>query len=300
MDATQPTFESVLATVQEAVNAALRNEKQNVPEHVPHPPFEFGYIEGSTEPNACAISIGGCSYIGITKPLVRLSLKACEQLGKSEAIAEFLGLPCTPERHDAAYTVTFLMQLAFVVSHEFTHHVHGHTENAPIGGDNGNLQEQVTEIDADGYGAFHVLSHFIDGEGRTHAVDLLHCKDKQTSEQDEILLSLVVISIAALLFVTEPIVIEPSKVYELKHPPQAVRMEFLLRNVMRWIGHFRTALEGAITPARLRMMWKLAAGATWGMNGGRDWSEQVAFAKSETGSKYVERLEVLVNGVLRS
>jgi hypothetical protein len=47
-------------------------------------------------------------------------------------------------------------------------------------------------------------------------------------------------------------------------------------------------------------MWKLAAGATWGMNGGRDWSEQVAFAKSETGSKYVERLEVLVNGVLRS
>ena len=229
-------------------------------------------------------------------------LKTSEQLSKSEAVAEFLGVPVGPERGGAVYAMMFLAQLAFVVSHEYTHHVHGHAlQSTPHeGNDDVDLQEQATEIDADGYAVFHVLAHFIAGEGRSHAIELSHCNLKQTSEQDEFLLSLVVMAIGAFLLATSPVVVEPSKIYKLKHPPQVVRMDFILRNVMRWINQNRNGLEASITQHRFQMMMALATEATWGINGGRDWSKQIAFVKSESGAEYVGKLEKIVTNLVQS
>lgn len=295
-----PTFEEFLATVQKAVDGALQNAKQGVAGHLSHLPVQFGF-SSANEYNASAISIGGCSFILITKPLIYLLLRACAQLSNQGAVAEFCGVPITPEGQDAIYTVLFQLQLAFVVSHEYTHHVHGHTTHGAVGdGDDGNLQGQATEIDADGYAVFHVLSHFIVGEGRSQAIKLLRCDQMQTSAQDEALLSLVVMALGSLLFVTDQVVIEPAKIYELEHPPQAVRMDFITRNIMRWIKMNRAALEASFTLERFRTQMMLAARAVWGINDAHDWDGQMAFFKSESGSKYVKKLEVLVTALIRS
>jgi hypothetical protein len=303
MDDTPPTFEEFLATVHKAVDGALQNAKQHVSGHVAHPPFQFGYIRGDNEPNASAISIGGCSFIFITEEMVRLLLHTCQRLGSSETIAEFNGVPITPDRQDAIYTVMFQFQLAFIISHEYTHHVHGHTTQPTIvnqSAASSKLQQQAAEIDADGYAVFHVLSHFIIGQGREQAINLLSCDQMETSRQDEILLSLIIMALGSLLFVTDRVVIEPAEVYNLQHPPQAVRMDFITRNVMRWIRLNRTELEASFTLNRFRAQMMLAARATWGMNGGQDWDKQIVFFTSENGSKYVEKLEELVTTLIKS
>jgi hypothetical protein len=213
MSTLPPTFVPLLVSIRDAINEALRNEKQNVPEHVKHPPFEFGYID-STIPNAHASSIGGCSFIGLTMPLVRMLWDTCVQLSKSEAVVELLGVPLSPERHDAIHAAMFQTQLAFVVSHEYTHHVHGHLPQSAPGppffneilssDDAGSLESQAFEIDADGYAVYHVLAHLIDGARRSQATELLSCNHQKASTQDEVLFSSFVMAIGAFLFVLPP------------------------------------------------------------------------------------------------
>jgi len=114
-----------LTSIQEALNEALRNEKKNVPEHVSHPPFHFDYVD-SIVPNALAFRFEDWSFIGITMALVDMLWDTCARLSRSEAVAALLGIPVTPEQHDSIHALLFPIQLTFVVSHEYTHHVHGH------------------------------------------------------------------------------------------------------------------------------------------------------------------------------
>lgn len=55
-----PTVEPFLMRVQETFNEALGREKQNVPEHVDHPPFHVDYVD-SDIPNAFAFRYKGYS-----------------------------------------------------------------------------------------------------------------------------------------------------------------------------------------------------------------------------------------------
>jgi hypothetical protein len=90
-------------------------------------------------------------------------------------VAEVLGVGTTIEDWNAIHALMFQTQLMFVVSHEYTHHVHGHlskasgTASASETDEDGSLDEQVVEIDADGYAVFHVLTHLIAGEARLQA-----------------------------------------------------------------------------------------------------------------------------------
>lgn len=302
MNASHQILNSFLNIVRDKLNEALRNEKQNVAEHVEHPPFEFDYIKSETV-NASAITIGGRSFIGITMPLVHLLLDTCARLGKSEAVAEVLGVGTTIEDCNAIHALVFQTQLMFVVSHEYTHHVHGHLSKTPgtVLGDNasqsvedGSLPEQVIEIDADGYAVFHVLAHLIAGEGRLQAIAMLGC-DRSDTAQDTRLLSLFVIALGAFLFVRPPVVVDQANILKLKYPPQSVRMDFIMRNAVRWIRQNRPHLELWITPDKFQMLMRIAAGAVRGMNGGKDWEQQVNFVKSESGSEYLKKLGALVD-----
>src|ERR1700682_640643 len=160
-----PTFGSLLASIQDALNAALHNEKKNVSGHASHPPFHFDFVD-STVPNALAFRFEDCSFIGITIPLVDMLWDACVRLSRAQAVAALLGIPVMPEHHDSILALLFPTQLTFAVSHEYTHHVHGHVlQSAPdstfsneivSSGDGSNLEAQALEIDADGYAVYHV------------------------------------------------------------------------------------------------------------------------------------------------
>jgi len=303
MSAPSTAFASLLVKIKDAFNEALRNEKKNVPEHVEHAPFEFDFVD-SAIPNAFALAIGGRSVIGVTMPLVHLLWESCIQLSKSDAILAMLGIVPTPGRQDSVHASLFRTQLAFVVSHEYTHHVHGHAiqnsfdpphfNEVLIVDDTGSLESQAFEIGADGYAVYHVLAHLFDGPGRTQAVDLLGCSEAQTSTQDEVLFASFVVAVGAFLFVQPPRPLDPAKIYKRSHPPYSARMNWIMHAAIGWCQQNRPDLEAWMNKDRFQMLMRAVAGATWGMNGGKDWSDQVAFLQSEPGREYVEKLDARV------
>ena len=302
-------FAALLTNIKEAFNEALRNEKQNVPEHIDHLPFEFDFAE-SNIPNAFAIPIGGRSVICVTMPLVYLLWETCVQMSKSETVTALLGVPAAPERQDLIHALMFRTQLAFVVSHEFTHHVHGHAPQSSlgppffnevlVGDDTGGLESQAFEIDADGYAVYHVLAHLFDGPGRTQAVELLGCGEAQIRAQDEVLFASFVMAVGAFLFVQPPGTLDPSKIYKRSHPPQSARMNWIMHAAIGWCQQNRPDLATWITKDRFQMLMRAVAAATWGMNGGTDWSDQTAFLLSEPGSEYVKKLDECVKKHIKS
>ena len=293
---------SFLSNVQNALNEALSNEKQNVPEHADHPPFHFDYID-SVVPNALAFRVAEYSFIGITMPLINTLWNACVELSKSNAVGALLEVPETSEREEAILTAMFQTQLTFVVTHEYTHHVHGHfSQRAPgsaffneiVSGAAGNLEQQAFELDADGYAVYHVLAHLIAGP-RREATEILSCKHAQASVQDEILFSSFVMAVGAFLYVLPPASVDPSEVYNRSHPLQAARMRWVMNNAINWCKqNDRLALAAYMTVNRFQSLMLVVATAISGMNGGRDWREQTAFLKSQDGSKYLKQLEALV------
>jgi hypothetical protein len=54
-DAIEPPLQDLLRALQANLNEALLNERQNVPEHVPHPPFHMAFIE--SDPRQCSASV---------------------------------------------------------------------------------------------------------------------------------------------------------------------------------------------------------------------------------------------------
>jgi hypothetical protein len=179
----RPQVAAFLTDVQTALNEALRNEKINVPEHVDHPPFHFDYI-ASDIANALAFQCGDNSFIGITMPLFSELWESCVALSKSQGVNTLLEIAATPQGEEAILTVMCQTQLNFIVSHEYTHHVHGQLCLSNQG-----LEAQAFEMDADGYAVYHVLAHLISGPRREQAVQLLDCADSPNSIQDQRLFS---------------------------------------------------------------------------------------------------------------
>jgi hypothetical protein len=309
LDQLQPAFRSLLAGIQEALNEALRNEKQNVPEHVDHLPFHFDFVD-SRIPNALAFRFDGFSFIGITMPLVYMLWDACSRLSRSDAVLAALGIPLAPEVCDPIHALLLGTQLGFVVVHEYTHHVHGHLArsrsdtvfpNEILGArDSSNLERQAQEVDADGYAVYHVMADLIDGNRRHQALSLLGLEEQKDSMQDEVLFSSFVVAVGAFLFTRPPSTVDSAGIYQLTHPPQAARMNFILHFAISWCRQNRPRLEAHMTRERFQSLMTAVATTTWGMNGGADWSAQTVFLQSDDGSRYISKLDHCVKAHIQS
>jgi hypothetical protein len=116
--------------------------------------------------NARAFRYTGYSFISITIPLVFGLWNSCNLLSGSQLIATELCLRLEGEERDGLRTVFFRTMLSFLVSHEYTHHVHGHLDpggSEPVFLDEildldqaGDLDQQVLEVDADGCAVYLV------------------------------------------------------------------------------------------------------------------------------------------------
>ena len=309
LDLLQPAVRSLLVSIQGMLNEELRNEKKNVPRHVDHPPFHFDFVD-SAIPNAVAFLCGGFSFIGITMPLVDMLWDACVRLSRSEAVGAAFGIPFATEAHDPIHAMLFGTQLSFVVVHEYTHHVHGHlvkrksdavfSSEILDGRGSGDLEGQAKEIDADGYAVYYVLAHLIAGNRRQQALGLLGLDKQKENVQDEVLFSSFVIAVGAFLFARSPSSVDSARIYELTHPPQAARMNFILHFAVNWCKQNRPHLEAYMTLTRFQMLMGAVATATWGMNGGADWSAQTAFLQSDDGARYISKLDECVKAHIKS
>lgn len=292
-----PMLQEQLHGIQETFNAALRNEKQGVPEHVDHPPFHLDYVDSSIK-NALAFQYEGYSFIAITIPLIYHISDVCLRLSKSATLATLLGVRSSNEKFHELHDVLFYILTAFIVMHEWTHHVHGHV--CPEGvetifpneimdsGCNGNMKIQIEEIAADGYSVYYMLTFLINGGGRSW-LTLLKLDAEQASVQDEVLFALIVVAVGAYLFVRPAPDLNRIDIYKETHPPQVARMSFIIEEAFRWCRKNRPALE-AWMKGRFLNYINAVVEVTLDKNGAQVWGDQMAFLESEEGAKYVSAL----------
>jgi hypothetical protein len=107
-------------------NEALRNQKQGVLQHVECPEFHVDFVDSDIS-NAMAFRYGDFSFIGITVPLIYAISDVSLLLSKSDTMLTLFRVsPSKEEQYNELQAVLFYILLAFIVTHEWTHHVHGH------------------------------------------------------------------------------------------------------------------------------------------------------------------------------
>ncbi len=290
----------LLLGLQSTLNFALANERP-VPEHRDHPPFHVDYIR-SAEANALAFRHEGYSFIGLTIPLIEVAGKLCGRLCNSADLLSALGLSLTQEVSEALGTVLLKILLFFVVSHEYTHIVHGHplseaTDSQPINevlmDDRvGSLEEQTLEADADSYAIYHVMENWIRGVERSPTITLLERNSAPVDDQDEVLFASIVVAIGAY-FVLHPVPqLDAKNVYSLRHPPHPVRLNSLMETAIGWCKQNRSGLEDRMGPERFNSLLSIVASLVWEFDElkTQSWGSQVAFLKTRDGASYVAEL----------
>jgi uncharacterized protein (DUF433 family) len=201
--------------------------------------------------------------------------------------------------------VLFQHLLSFVVTHEFTHHVHGHVlkhqsessffSEFTVSSQNSNIERQAEEADADAYAAYHVLANFIDGGTRKSISAVLKLDSAAPDVVDQVLFSCFAIVTGAFLFSRRPVDLTKEDLFGLSHPPQAARFDYLMRHSILWCKENHPSLVGQMTHERFQQIMRAVAEAIWEINGGLNWDAQNIFLRSERGKRYFQELSSLID-----
>jgi hypothetical protein len=290
------------------MNEALRSEGPNASGGVEHPPFHFDFVdvEGSIK-NAHAFQHAGLSFIAVTLPMVELIWDVSHRLSRSRPVLELLSLGPEVNR-DAFQGLLFQIQLNFLVSHEYTHHIHGHVLEHTRGETevwselsnqtSGNLQSQAQELDADGYAEFRVLAHLLRGERRRTALAQCGRVELQGVDGDEILLTCFFLSLLAFFVSFWRGPIDRASIYDLQHPPPPVRITYAIRVVEMWCSLNKSVPQTWFNAARFRELFGTAA-ETLGGAAREVWDTDIAFLGSADGAEYDRRLRERFESVRR-
>jgi hypothetical protein len=280
------TLKDTLERVCKTLTVALNNEPQNVQGHVPHPLFECVHSD-SDDPQASAIQMDGVSVVWITRGMFALVWAACDRLSKSEHIIQ----SCNHAPANRIHAALFQAQLAFILCHEYAHHVHGHLAHSSFGLEVGDIQTQVFEVDADCYAVYFVLSFLMTSVGRAVAVERLNSANASGDEQDKAILSLFILATGGFLYATPPVPLDTSKIYQQRYPPLSARMNWITQTAMDWCDqNNKPRLREWITLDKWRVLMFVAASAVSELNGNAHWGDQINFLTSVSGAEYVKTI----------
>src|SRR5437667_12734661 len=141
----------------------------------------------------------------------------------------------------------------------------------------------------------------MDSPTRPPLLKLLNLDACQASVQDELLFSLFVVAVGAYLFVRPAPDLNELDIYKLTHPPQAARMNFLIREaIFGWCRQNRPELEASMTKSRVKNLMNAVAEATLGKICAQVLGEQAAFLQSEKGANYTSALDQSVEAYKQS
>jgi hypothetical protein len=275
---------------------------------VEHPPFHFDYLDVSDGiKNALAFQEGGFSFIVVTLPLVELVWGLSRGLSRSPLAAKLLSLDPGTVDADGLQGLLFQIQLNFLVSHEYTHHVHRHcveSRSEAIGvwteflhdATCGSISSQAQELDADGYAAYVVLTHLLRGERRQSALAELGRADISGTDGDELLLTCFFLAVLAFFCAFWHGDIDFESVYHFGHPPPPVRIKYMFNVTEMWCRQNGSVPQSWFSPTRLQELFSAAAEVVGG-TARQTWDAQMSFLRSADGAQYdrqlFERFEVV-------
>lgn len=258
--------------------------------------------------NAHAFQHEGFSFIAVTLPFVELLFDLSQRLSRSQAILELLEMDSMTLSPDPLLLLLFQLQMSFLVSHEYTHHVHRHV--APEGGDDawtefaqgatsGGMDRQAQELDADAYAIYLVLGNFIRGEGRRGALAQIGRQELGSLEADALLLNYFFLSVMSLFSALWPGNMRIASTRDFTHPPAPLRIEYAIRVAKMWSEQNQSVPQAWFGAERFQALFRAAVNAIGGATP-QQWDEHVRFLSSEEASEYnaslFERFELLRAG----
>lgn len=296
-----PDSRRLLQRVQGILNLSLMSELA-VPEHKEHHPFHVDFIDSAVT-NALAFTDGEYSFIGLTMPLVETILDVSARLSNSAAAALAVGFQLSGEESYRLQALLFEMMLVFIVAHEYTHHVHGHLSLSEgdsgslrqtlEDGDLGSIEEQIREIGADSYAAYHLMGNWLGGVRRSEATNLLRIDGLEAGKQDEAIFSSIVTAVGGFMLLRPVRKLDSNTIYKLQHPPTGARLNFFMQTAVAWCEPNRVSLKTWMTNERFLGLLAHVAEVVWEPEDERykDWSAQTAFLRSGDGAAYLQKLK---------
>jgi len=292
-----PSFRSFLYLVQDTMNEALRLEGVNASGGVEHPPFHFDYLDVSAGiTNAHAFEHGGFAFIAVTLPMVELVWRLSHRLSRSPRVCELLNSSPAELAPDALQGLLFQIQLSFLVSHEYTHHVHRHSVESEAGVNGlwteflrdeagGTIHSQAQELDADGYAIYLVLAHLLRGGRRESALALLGGTDAPGLDGDELLLTCFFLALLAFFCAFWHGGVDMASIYEFRHPPPPVRIKYVIQVAEMWSCQNESVSRSWFVPARFQALFGAAADVI-SRTARQEWDAQMSFLRGADGSRY--------------
>jgi hypothetical protein len=294
-----PSFGSFLRFLQETINTALQLENVNASGGVEHPPFHFDYIEvkdGINAKNAHAFQHGGFSFIAVTVPLVELLWDLSQRLCRSPLVLELLGIDPGAASPETLHLFLFQLQLTFVVSHEYTHHVHQHCDHDPDGTAEawteflhdqavGGIDDQAQELDADAYAIYLGLANFLRGGGRNSGLAQVGRQDSFGIHADGVLLTCFFLAITTLFCALWREDIAITSIWQFRHPPAPVRIEYAIRVAQMWCGQNQSVPDSWFAADRFQDIFRAALDAIGGGTR-RTWDAHVSLLRGTEGVEY--------------
>ena len=126
---------------------------------------------------------------------------------------------------------------------------------------------------------------------RVFAANLFTETAKSDGEVDEALLTLFAVAVGAVFYALSPAVFNETKVYARQHPPEALRMNYVMHGAAAWSNQNRRLLERWISLKLYQAFMGTVAEAIFGAAGKTNWLEQTRFLLSASGKEYVKQLE---------
>ena len=152
----------------------------------------------------------------------------------------------------------------------------------------GSLDLQAQELDADGFAAHLVLTHFLRGAMRPAALATLGGEGMPQAEADEVLLCCCLLSVITFFCAFWRGSTDISAIYTFGHPPPPVRIKYLFAVVEMWCGH-NSVSPAWMTVARGQELFR-AASEIFPPQARLSWDAEMAFLRSETGTEYDNQL----------
>jgi hypothetical protein len=302
------SFRSLLYLVQDTMNEALRLEGVNASGGVEHSPFHFDYLDVSAGiTNAHAFEHGGFAFIAVTLPMVELVWHLSHRLSRSPRVCQLLNSSPAALDPDALQGLLSQLQLNFLVSHEYTHHVHRHCVESEAGvkglwteflrdETGGTINSQAQELDADGYAIYLVLSHLLRGERRESALAVLGGTHKTGLDGDELLLTCFFLALLAFFCAFWRGGVDLTTIYRFRHPPPPVRIKYAIQVTDMWSGQNESVPRSWFVPARLQALFGAAADVI-SRTARSEWDAQMSFLRAADGTRYdgqlFERFEAI-------
>lgn len=201
------------------------------------PPLHFDLVrvQGKVA-TAHVFRVEELAFIVITEPMVNEMLALAEKFVRQNI--HLFNLYIAPEGSTIgiAHFIVFL-QFSFITSHEYSHLVR-HSEDAQS--PTAEVSEaliQAQEVDADGYGIYHILTHIFNGGGRAIAATWLNVSNPKAL--DNSLLDCFLYSLMIQLCARWAGRIQVDSDLTAEHPPPPLRIEYALLHTEMWCREVR-------------------------------------------------------------